>query len=42
MTDYIESIIEEVEEREALMASIDNLIAASIVAEFREASYEVA
>lgn len=31
MTEYIESIIEEVEEREALMACLDALIAAETI-----------
>lgn len=35
MTEYIESIIEEVEEREAMMASIDAMIAEEIVRELR-------
>lgn len=38
--EYVESIIREVEELEAERASLDAIIAASVVASFQEVDYE--
>ena len=40
--EYVESIMQEVEEIEAERSSLDAIIAASVVASFKEASNEVA
>lgn len=40
MTEYVERIIEEVEELEALRASMDALVAASVIEDMRDAIEE--
>lgn len=40
MSDYVERILEEVEEREAMRATLDSIIATSVIAEFRGARHE--